>query len=118
MPGTVTEVGWYRFGANPSWRTGTTVLASHVDTRAEGLGPFARLSDVKQGAEVTVTDRSGDRFRYRVAKVTWMDKSKVPWPQVFDERGHPRLVMITCGGAYDQGSGYRDNVLVTAFPYR
>ena len=62
VPGTVKEVGWYRFGANPSSRTGTTVLASHVDTRAEGLGPFARLSDVKQGAEVTVTDQSGDRF--------------------------------------------------------
>ena len=62
LPETIAEVGWYRFGANPSWRTGTTVLASHVDTRAEGLGPFARLSEVKEGAEVTVTDKSGDKF--------------------------------------------------------
>lgn len=118
LPGTIAEVGWYRFGANPSWKNGATVLASHVDTRAEGLGPFARLSEVKKGAEVTITDKNGGKFSYRVAKVTRMDKSKVPWPQVFDERGHPRLVMITCGGAYDQESGYRDNVLVTAFPFR
>ena len=116
LPETNTEVGWYRFGANPSSRTGTTVLAAHVDTRAEGVGPFVLLRQIKVDAAVTVTDESGDRREYRVAKVQQVDKEKIDWNQVFDEVGHPRLVMITCGGAYDRESGYRDNVLVTAFP--
>jgi hypothetical protein len=116
VPETIKEVGWYRFGAHPSSRTGTTVLAAHVDTRREGLGPFARLQEAKAGTRVVVTDSDGDRHPYKVADVTSMDKAKVPWRQVFAEGGHPRLVLITCGGAYDQESGYRDNVLVTAFP--
>ena len=60
-----------------------------MDTRAEGLGPFARLSEVKEGAEVTIIDKSGDKFSYRVAKVTRMDKSKVPWPDVFAKAATP-----------------------------
>ena len=117
LPGTIREVGWYRFGAHPSSRTGATVLAAHVDTREEGLGPFARLRDAKAGTAVAVTDQSGDRHEYRVVSVTKVDKTRIAWPQVFAESGRPRLVLITCGGAYDQEGGYRDNVLVTAVPY-
>lgn len=116
IPDTVAEVGWYRYGSFPSSKTGTTVLAAHVDTRHEGVGPFSRLREAKVGAAVTVVDEDGDKHNYKVAAVTKVDKGKVNWRQVFTESGHPRLVMITCGGAYDQDSGYRDNVLVTAFP--
>lgn len=116
LPDTVDTVGWYRFGAHPAARTGTTVLAAHVDTRAEGLGPFARLRDAHEGDEITVVDRAGRESRYRVADVRSLAKKRIDWQQVFDRGGNPRLVLITCGGAYDQDSGYRDNVLVTAFP--
>ena len=116
LPDTVARVGWYRFGPYPAAPAGTTVLAAHVDTRDEGLGPFARLQEAKKGDEVTVLDRAGRRHQYRVAGVTSQAKKKIDWNQVFDRRGHTRLVLITCGGAYDQGSGYQDNVLVTAFP--
>ena len=116
LPETVKQVGWYRFGALPSSSAGTTVLAAHVDTRAEGLGPFSHLREAKKGDEVTIVDEAGRERRYRVAAVTSLAKKKIDWDQVFDRRGNPRLVMVTCGGAYDQDSGYRDNVLVTAFP--
>ena len=116
LPETVTEVGWYRFGPNPSSPTGTTVLAAHVDTRAEGLGPFSRLRETKKGDVVTIIDGAGRKHGYRVAAVASEAKKKIDWNEVFDRGGHPRLVLITCGGAYDRGSGYRDNVLVTAFP--
>ena len=46
MATSVREVGWYRFGARPADRTGTTVLAGHVDTKREGLGPLVRLRSV------------------------------------------------------------------------
>ena len=41
-------------------------------------------------------------------------KSKVPLDRIFDRAGPSRLAVLTCGGAYDQGSGYRDNVVVLA----
>lgn len=116
LPETVKEVGWYRFGPHPSSPRGTTVLAAHVDTRAEGLGPFSRLRAAEKGDEVTIVDEAGRKHAYRVADVTSLSKKKIDWDQVFDRRGNPRLVMVTCGGAYDQNGGYRDNVLVTAFP--
>lgn len=116
VPDTVQEVGWYRFSSNSSSRVGTIVLASHVDTRKEGLGQFVQLHDAKKGQKVTLVDGSGRKSEYRIAEVAWQDKTKVDWDRVFDRAGSPRLVMITCGGAYDQDDGYRDNVLVTAFP--
>ena len=30
--------------------------------------------------------------------------------------GDPTLVVITCGGGFDRGRGYTDNVIVTAQP--
>lgn len=116
VPETVKEVGWYRFSSHPSSRTGTTVLAAHVDTRAEGLGPFVELHDAKKGQTVTLVDAAGREFTYRIADVAWLAKKEIDWGRVFDRDGPTRLVMITCGGAYDQDDGYRDNVLVTAFP--
>ena len=38
--------------------------------------------------------------------------------ELFDRDGPPRLVVLTCGGAYDARNGYRDNVVVIAEPDR
>ena len=43
-------------------------------------------------------------------------KSTVPLAEVFDRSGEPRLILITCGGAYHRGTGYTDNVVATALP--
>ena len=43
LPETVNEVAWYAYSARPGDRSGTSVLAAHVDTVADGLGPFAAL---------------------------------------------------------------------------
>jgi hypothetical protein len=116
LPGTVREAGWYRFGPRPADRTGTTVLAAHVDTRAEGIGPFAKLRWVTRGTVIAVTDADGDVHRYRVREVAEVAKTEVALDRVFRRRGAPGLVLITCGGAYDRGTGYRDNVIVSAEP--
>jgi hypothetical protein len=118
LPETIHEVGWYKFSARPSDGTGVTVLAAHVDTRGEGLGPFARLRDVQIGASVMLTATEGDRRAYRVTDVQRIAKTSVPLDQLFRREGPAALVLITCGGRYDQGLGYRDNVIVTAAPER
>jgi hypothetical protein len=36
---------------------------------------------------------------------------------VYSSAGRPRLVLVTCGGRFETGTGrYRDNIVVTAVP--
>ncbi|GAA1846233.1 class F sortase [Microlunatus capsulatus] len=118
LPETVREVAWYAFSARPGDRAGTTVLAAHVDTVADGLGPFANLRDLDEGDELTVTDADDRVRRYAVTDVEKVAKAEVPLDRVFRRDGDPALVVITCGGSFDRGRGYSDNVVVTARPVR
>jgi LPXTG-site transpeptidase (sortase) family protein len=116
LPSTAYAIGWYSFGARPADRSGTTVLAGHVDTRKEGLGPLAALRAVDRGAKITLTAADGTARRYRVDEVRAIRKARVPLESIFSREGEERLVVITCGGPYDRSTGYRDNVIVTARP--
>jgi sortase (surface protein transpeptidase) len=118
LPDTIHQVGWYQFGTRPSDGTGVRVLAVHVDTRGEGLGPFARLRDVRAGASVMLTTTEGDRPAYRVTDVQRIARTAVPFDQLFRREGPETLARITCGGRYDRGLGYRGNVIVTVVPGR
>ena len=116
LPGTAYAVGWYEFGARPADSAGTTVLAGHVDTKAEGLGPLAALRGVDEGTEIAVTAIDGKTRRYRITDVQVIRKARVPLDQIFARDGDETLVVITCGGPYSRLTGYRDNVIATAKP--
>ncbi len=117
LPPTGERAGWYEFGPAPASPAGTTVVAAHVDTRSGGLGPFAALLEVETGTEVTVTDADGTTHNYTVDGVERIPKDEVQLDAVFDRAGDPRLVLVTCGGTFDQRAGhYADNVVVTAVP--
>jgi LPXTG-site transpeptidase (sortase) family protein len=116
LPGTVAQVGWYEFGARPADRAGSTVLAGHVDTRREGLGPLARLRTIDPGTEITLSAEQGGTRRYRVTSVRKIDKARVRLPEIFARDGVERLVLITCGGPFDRRTGYRDNIVLEADP--
>lgn len=116
LPGTVRRAGWYRYSAAPGADEGRTVIAAHVDTRTEGLGPFARLRQVGRSDRVVVTDRTGAEHQYRVISRRTLPRSELPVREVFARGGAHRLVLVTCGGAYDARNGYRDNVVVLAEP--
>lgn len=116
LPDTVREVGWYEYGPRPGDREGTTVLAAHVDTRADGLGPFARLRELRRGDDLTVTDARGRERRYEVTAVDDVEKADLAMDQLFRRDGEPELVVITCGGPFSKRTGYRDNLVVTALP--
>lgn len=116
LPETVDQVAWYAYSARPGDGAGTTVLAAHVDTAAEGLGPFARLEDLREGDDLSLTD-ADDRVRsYVVTSVEEVDKAEVPLDRVFRRDGEPELKVITCGGRFDRRTGYSDNVIVSARP--
>jgi hypothetical protein len=117
LPADPAVAGWYRFGSAPSRATGSTVLAAHVDAVGYGIGPFAHLVDVPIGTPIAVTDADGTVTRYQVATVTLLPKTGVPWASVFDHDGPRRLVLVTCGGTFDESTHhYRSNLVVTATP--
>ena len=116
LPTSAYAVGWYRFGARPADRSGTIVLAGHVDTKAEGLGPLAALRGVEDGAEIALSAADGKSRRYSVTDVKMIRKARVPLEQIFAREGPETLVVITCGGPFSRSTGYRDNVIVTATP--
>ncbi|MFD0923721.1 class F sortase [Saccharopolyspora rosea] len=115
VPGPPGVVGWWSAGAAPGARRGTVVLAGHVDTQRGGRGAFFRVGDLQPGDPVTVTT-ARSTVRYRIAAVRGYPKASLP-PDVFDRTGRPRLVLITCGGPFDEGTKeYADNVVAYAVP--
>jgi hypothetical protein len=111
IPG-VGTAGWYSGGPRPG-EPGRSVIIGHLDRR-KGPGLFARVPRLRRGAEVAVTDRRGQVHRYRVVGAAQARKNRFPREQVYGYSSRPVLVLITCGGPYRSGRGYRDNVLVYA----
>lgn len=117
LPADVDVAGWYRFGSDPASAAGATVLAAHVDSLRYGRGPFSRLRDLGAGALITVTTADGASRDYTLSSNERVSKQEIPLESVFDHDGPPHLVLITCGGVFDHGTGhYLDNILVTATP--
>lgn len=119
LPVSPFRAGWYEYAAAPNSPKGATVLAAHVDSLAEGKGPFAELRTVQPGTEVSLVDSAGVTHTYIVSTVERITKGEVPWGRYFSLAGDPRLVLITCGGEYDPGYNggvgrYTDNYIVTA----
>lgn len=115
LPPTPEVVGWYQFGSAPDDPTGATVLAAHVDGKAQGVGPFVRLGSARTGDEVDVWV-GGQRHAYRVTQVSRIDKATLDADGLFSITGSPRVHLVTCTGAYLSGSGYQQNLVVVAEP--
>ncbi|MCR2819052.1 sortase [Microbacterium sp. zg.Y1090] len=107
--------GWYRYGSAPGDDDGTTVIAAHVDSRVYGIGPLARLREAQPGQTVQVTDAAGATSSYTVESVTYIPRAALPVDELFDRDGARSLVLITCGGDFDeQTRTYSDNVVLVA----
>ena len=117
IPKDVNRAGWWTGGSRLGDPFGSIVLAAHVDSLTQGIGPIAGLLSARPGDRVTATGtRLSQRFRIRsvrlVERASLHDRSAV-----FSPRGVPRLVLITCAGPFDAArGGYRDNLVVTAVP--
>lgn len=116
VPDPPSTVGWWSPSALAGSATGTTVLAGHVDSRAGGLGALAVLRHVVAGEEIVLLGADGRTVGYRATDRRQYAKAELP-PEVFAAGGPPRLVLITCGGAFDRRTRhYTDNVVVFAEP--
>ena len=106
------HTGWYSGGARPG-EPGRAVVIGHLDTK-KGPGVFEKVPKLDRGDAIEITDDRGAVHRYSVVGLTRVRKSRFPTRAVYGHARNPVLVLVTCGGPYRPGRGYRDNVLVYA----
>jgi LPXTG-site transpeptidase (sortase) family protein len=108
-------IGWYEYGSAPGDERGNTILIGHRDTQAEGPGALFDLDLITEGATIAVA-AGRSTIDYRVVAVRSVEKSGLP-SSIFRRSGPPRLVVITCGGAFlPEAGGYQENLYAVAIP--
>jgi sortase (surface protein transpeptidase) len=116
LPPNPANVGWYSYGPRAGDSAGATVLAAHIDAPGYGIGPLARLGELRQGDVVTVAS-GGTSRRYVVSSTRRLEKMSLDLTSLFARSGPPRLHLVTCGGDFDRKKRhYAQNVVVQAFP--
>lgn len=107
------RAGWLDTGPRPG-EPGRALIAGHLDTE-EGPGAFAGLPGLDRGDLLAVTDGGGAVHRYRVTNKAQMPKDRFPRSAVYGGPGTPELVLVTCGGAFDErAASYRDSIVLFA----
>jgi hypothetical protein len=116
LPDGTGTLGWWVGSALPGASRGTVVLAGHIDTVREGPGVMAAVVQQHVGAQLELVDRGGSTTGYRIVAVRSYPKTALP-AAVFAGTGRPRLVLVSCGGTFDeQRHHYSDNIVVYAVP--
>ncbi|MFF4171544.1 class F sortase [Streptomyces sp. NPDC001744] len=105
-------VGWYAKGPAPGER-GTAVVVGHRDTRT-GPAIFLNLNALSPGNTVRVARADGKVAVFTVDRVRTYAKNAFPDKEVYGATGRPELRLLTCGGAFDRGTGYEANIVVFA----
>ncbi len=117
VPDDIDVAGWWRGGSRLGDPFGSILVAAHIDSRAQGLGPFAELLTVEPGARVLVeaaglSQTFEVRSRRLVPQGTLVDDS---W--IFGASGDGRLTLVTCAPPFDASrGGYQNLAVVTAVP--
>ena len=117
VPRDIRAAGWWDGGARLADAYGTIVIAGHVDSATQGLGPFAELLSAQPGDRI-VASGGGVRQTFAVDSVDRVPKASLDTrDDIFAPSGRLRLVLITCAGEFDpERGGYQDLAVVTARP--
>ena len=117
VPGDIRTAGWWRGGARLGDPFGSTLIAAHIDSTTQGLGPYAELLRVRQGERIVVTSKHLEQ-RFAVASLRLVPRASLAGAtDLFAPSGPRRLTMVTCAGPYDAArGGYQNLAVVTARP--
>ncbi len=116
VPENLGEATWW--GAELNSATGASVFAGHVNWKGQ-TGPFAELWNDRIGGAVTIVDKAGKSWQYKISQLITLKKNELPQraDELFGQSGPHRMVLVTCGGRWVGGStGYAENRVVIADP--
>jgi hypothetical protein len=119
VPDDIRLGGWWRGGSRIGDPFGSTLIAAHVDSKTQGLGPFAELLNVRADQRISVsTVHLRQEFAVRSLRlVRSSELANESW--VFSPGGERRLTLVTCAPPYDRArGGYQNLAVVTATPVR
>ena len=115
VPADVRTAGWWRGGSRLGDPFGATLIAAHIDSETQGLGPYVELLRVERKDEITV--RSAHLVQhFRVTSLRLVPRTSLAGvTDIFSASGPRRLVMVTCAGPFDPDrGGYQNLAIVTA----
>ena len=117
VPDDPRSAGWWRGGSRVGDPSGKTLLAAHIDSPRQRLGPFAELYDARPGLRVVLRS-AGLRQDFRVRSVRLIPReSLTARPGLYSPSGTRRLVLVTCAPPYDPThGGYQNLVVLVAGP--
>jgi hypothetical protein len=109
--------GWWRGSSRVGDRSGSTLVAAHIDSPRRRLGPFAELYGARPGLRLVLRS-AGLRQDFRVRSVRLIPReSLTARPDLYSPSGTRRLVLVTCAPPYDPAhGGYRNLVVLVARP--
>ena len=117
VPDDIRTAGWWRGGSRIGDPFGSTLIAAHIDSRTQGLGPYVQLLRVERGARIVVRSQHLVQ-RFAVTSLRLVPRASLAdATDLFAPSGPRRLTMVTCAGPYlaDRG-GYQNLAVVTARP--
>lgn len=117
VPSDIQVVGWFDRSVFPISDSGNTVFAGHRDGTSDPNGIFRELGEVHLGDAIQVLDLADRRLDYVVTSVEVLSDAEFAQQafEIFQMHKAHRLILITCGGTYDEmRGGYQANVVVTA----
>ncbi len=115
VPEDIRLAGWWKGSARLGDPFGSTLVAAHVDSTTQGLGPFASLLGVRPRQRITLTS-SHLTQTFTVVSLRLVPRGTLAGhPRIFSPRGPRRLTLVTCAGPYVAGrGGYQNLAVVTA----
>lgn len=117
VPDDIRTAGWWRGGSRIGDPFGSTLVAGHVDSYTQGLGPFAALLGVRPGQRLTVlTDSLQQTFAVRSLRLRPRG-SIGPQSWLHSPAGPRRLILVTCASPFvPSRGGYQNLAVVVAEP--
>lgn len=117
VPADLRAAGWWNGGSLLGDPFGSTLIAGHVDSLTQGLGPFATLLATRRGDRFVL--RSNQlRQTFRAVSLELVPRDSFGQrSQLYSPSGPRRLTLVTCAGPYDPArGGYQNLAVVVARP--
>jgi hypothetical protein len=117
VPADIRAAGWWKGGSRLGDPFGSVLLAGHVDSVTQGLGPYAELLSLRGGERVRVRSRHLEQW-YVVRSLSLVPQGRLRrGSPIYSVSGRHRLTLVTCAPPYDRArGGYQRLAIVTARP--